>query len=278
MAHSVRARVGLGALVLMMGCAVGPHAGPGWGMRPPPRHYAQDSATSGCLRNPACYTTPPGEEAIIPWLVRASEGVRTGTAVLRLLEAAELKRVEGILVQCAQRASADVDAEDEVLRGRSPTQEECQQVVREEKGKKVTRAMEWGNKKHARALECARVELAKRFPDNVSVEPRYQRDPDSGKWLWLDPGKVKEWIELGLTHHLLGSLVPDIVIHASGNPNQVQNVFDFKFPCPATNRPTWGVYRPGHPNYPSTQGKMYEKALLGGKDKPKFVTPEGLTP
>lgn len=27
-----------------------------------------DSATSGCLRNPACYTTAQGEEAVIPWL------------------------------------------------------------------------------------------------------------------------------------------------------------------------------------------------------------------
>ena len=255
------------ACVMASGCAPGGLARPSMLM--------QDSATSGCLRNPACFTTSPGEEAIIPWLARSANAVRTTTAVLRLLEGAELARIETVLVRCAQQASQAVDAEDEVLGGRRPSAEECRKVVRQENGKDVTRAMELGRKKHLRALDCARLELGKLFPDHVSFEPRYQRDPDTGRWSWLDPRKVREWIELGLTHHLLGSLAPDIVIHASGNPNQLQNIYDFKFPCPADNNPSWSKYRPGHPHHPKSQGDMYEKALLGGK-LPRFATPQGI--
>jgi len=48
------------ALALLAGCTgMSPHVS---------ASYAQtmDSATSGCLRNPDCYNTRPGEEAVIP--------------------------------------------------------------------------------------------------------------------------------------------------------------------------------------------------------------------
>jgi hypothetical protein len=83
-------------------------------------------------------------------------------------------------------------------------------------------------------------------------------------------------LQMGLTGRFWGSLVPDIVIHAAGNPNQVRHVYDFKFPCPADNKPSWGRYAPGQPHHPKTQDRMYEDALLGGKSKPKPVTPRGV--
>ncbi|WP_164015625.1 hypothetical protein [Pyxidicoccus trucidator] len=75
-----------------------------------PRHYAQsmDSATSACLRTPACYTAT-GEDAILPWLSRAASAARTTAAVMRLLEEADLKRAEAILMECASEANGQVN-------------------------------------------------------------------------------------------------------------------------------------------------------------------------
>ncbi|HEX8440258.1 hypothetical protein [Archangium sp.] len=259
------------ALALLAGCATGTsHRAPG--------HYAQsaDSATSGCLRNPACYTTPPGEEALIPWLSRSVDVVRTAVTVMKVLEGAEIARVEQILTECANAAHHHVNAEDEELKGRSPDKDECKKVVLREGDTKVTRAMELGRRKHEVALECARKEFARLFPENVSVEPRYQKDPNTGRWQWLDPRQVAEWLRNGLTGKLWGSLVPDIVIHALGNPNKVQRVYDFKFPCPNENRPSWGTYARGQPHHPKDQGQMYKEALLGGELDPRFATPLGI--
>jgi hypothetical protein len=260
----------LAALVLLAGCAgVNSHV---------PGHYAQttDSATSGCLRNPACYNTMPGEEAVIPWLSRAVDAARTATTVAMVLQDAELELVEQTLVQCAQAANEKVNKEDEELRGREPTREQCQEVVRREGNTDVTRAMELGARKHKLALDCVRAAFAERFSENVSVEPTYQKDPSTGLWRWIDPAQVAEWLKLGLKSQLWGSLVPDIVLHASRNPNQVQGVYDFKFPCPSDNRARWGKYAKGHPHFPRDQGEMYKKALLQGKSEPSPVTPLGV--
>lgn len=234
------------------------------------------TATSGCLRNPACYTTPPGEEAIIPWLSRATSAVRTTTSVAMMLQDADIKIIERTLTDCAQAANEQVNKEDEELRGQEPTREQCRKVVRREGNTEVTRAMELGSRKHALALDCARKAFAERLSENVSVEPTYQKEPDTGPWRWINPEQVKEWLQLGLTSKLWGALIPDIVIHASGNPNQVQHVYDFKFPCPADNAPSWRPYTRGQPHYPNDQGEMYRRALLGGTGKPKPVTPTGV--
>ncbi|ATB28786.1 hypothetical protein [Melittangium boletus] len=235
-----------------------------------------DSVTSACLRTAACYTQTPGEEAILPWLSRTVEAARTTHAVMRLLDAAQLARIEELLVQCARRASDEVERADEVLRGRSPDAEECRRVVRRENGRDVTRAMDLGNKKHAAALPCIREELVKRFPDHVSLEPRYQRDPDTGSWIRLDPVQVAEWVQLGLTGRLWGSLAPDIVIHESGNPNKLQRVYDLKFPCPEDNQPRWGRYSPEQPHFPKNQGRAYRDALLGGQHHAHLISPRGV--
>ena len=221
-----------GAL-LLAGCAT-----PG-AMRPPPEgRYAQttDSATSGCLRNPACYTTTPGEEAIIPWLLRFVDAARTAGTVMRLLETAEMARVEQVLTDCAREANSKVNDEDEVLKGQIPTAEQCREVVRQEKGKDVTRAMDLGARKHAMALACVQRELGGLHPENFSVQPRYKYDPSEGRWRQLDPVIVAEWLRNGLESLLLGT--PE-----------------------------------GHPHHPKTQGQMYEQAL-GGEKPPSLVTPQ----
>lgn len=261
---------GLSTLVLLAGCTGVNSYGPGY--------YAQtaDSATSGCLRNPACYTTRPGEEAIIPWVSRVVDAAHTATTVAMMLQEAEITLVEQTLVQCAQQANEQVNQENEELQGREPTAEQCRQVVRREGNTEVTRAMELGARKHKLALDCARAAFAERFAENISVEPTYQKNPSKGLWRWIDPAQVTEWLKLGLKSQLWGSLVPDLVLHASRNPNQVQRVYDFKFPCPSRKSTSWGTYPKGHPHFPRDQREMYKKALLRGKSEPSPVTPLGV--
>src|SRR5689334_13483202 len=76
-----------------------------------PRQYAQatDSATSACLRNPACYAPPAGEAPILPWVSRSLEAARAASALLKLLEAADLAKITQVLSDCANQASREVD-------------------------------------------------------------------------------------------------------------------------------------------------------------------------
>ncbi len=125
---SWRWRWGVAACVLLVGCG---------GVAPRRTHYAQtvDSATSACLRNPACYAAV-GDDAVLPWLARAGSAGRTTSAVLRLLSAAELTQVETVLVECAKEAHFQIN-EREFGPGKSPTREQCDEVV----GNKGTRTL-----------------------------------------------------------------------------------------------------------------------------------------
>jgi hypothetical protein len=267
------------ALLLTAGCATGAPTGRLTGNpltnRRAPDRYAQsaDSATSGCLRNPACYTQT-SDEALIPWLSRTLDTTRAAVTVMRLLETAEMARVEVLLVECAKNANAQVN-EDEFGPGNLPTSAQCNEVLRQEKGKDVTRAMELGNKKHKVTLECAQRELGKLFPDNFTLQPIYKLDRATGRWRMLEPKQVAQWIQDGLFELLLGTLAPDVVIHESGNPNKVQRVYDFKFPCLPDKKtiPEWRRYPKGHPHHPKNQGDMYQRAL-GGEQKPALITPQ----
>jgi hypothetical protein len=76
----------------------------------------------------------------------------------------------------------------------------------------------------------------------------------------------------GASAQLAGTVVPDVVIH-TGNPLQVQGVYDFKFPCPGTKDPSWRRYPPNHPQGIRTQGEAYN-VVLGGR--PRLVSPKGV--
>jgi hypothetical protein len=227
------------AFVLLAGCATG---------RVPPgrRHYAQsmNSATDGCLRNPGCVVVTPGEEATIPWLSRAVEAARIAATVMRLLDVAELARVEQVLVACSQEANLKIN-EREYGPGRQPDDNECRRVVGQERGEKVTRAIELG--------------------------PTYKLDPTTGRWLMLDPKLVAKWVTAQLFDLLVGTLVPDIVIHAAGNPNQIQRVYDLKFPCVAKRKSNPFSRREDE----GVQEQLKNKyGTLGGDKEPALVTPQ----
>lgn len=237
-----------------------------------PNQYAQtrDSATSACLRNPACYAPPPGEQAILPWLSRSVDAARTTAAVLRLLEVAELAKVEQILKDCADQASHDVN---ERLLGKSQrlTRQLCRETFETKPGgHKVTWGMHLGREKHQFAMECVQEALGETFSENVSLQPRYKYDTKTGRLQLFDPRQVDEWLRDGLFHKLLGTLIPDVVLHAAGDLLRIQAIFDFKLPCPSDNPPSWHEYHPDHPFYPSNQKAMYEKAFSVA---PKHVRP-----
>lgn len=223
--------------------------------------YAQtaDSATSACLRNPACYTAV-GEDAVLPWLARTSSAVRTVSAALRLLSDVELKRVGTILEECAKEAHFRVN-EREFGPGKSPTREQCEEVVRRQGNQNITRAMELGTLKHELALECARKRLEQEIPGNYSLEPRYAYDLTTKQTRLLTREQVEEWLKAGWLHLLLGTLAPDVVLHGTGNPMKVQAVYDFKFPCRPTTRPSWHEYPAEHPYSSLGQQRVYEKAF-----------------
>ena len=175
-------------------------------------------------------------------------------------------------MECAKEADFQVNAADEALKGANPSAAQCKEVIRQENGEDVTRARDFGTRKHALALDCIQRGLGEPLAGNISIEPRYQLEPSTGLWRWLDPKQVAEWLRTGLASHLKGSLVPDIVLHALGNPNQVQLVYDLKFPCPSSREPRWNEYPEDHPHHPKDQGEMYQQAL-GGQRGPARVSP-----
>lgn len=203
------------------------------------------------MRNPACYTQS-GSEAVVPGLSRAIGAARVVGAALRLLESAELTRVEQILVQCVKVADREVN-EREYGQGKKPDDAECERVVRYVDGRPVRRRMELGTMKHTLAFACVQRELGRLFPDNVSVEPRYGLDASTGRYV--------------LTERRTGSLRPDIVVHFTRDPNRVQCVYDFKFPCTAASKSNPFAS-------PEVLQQLDRYEALGGNCPPALVTPQ----
>lgn len=221
--------------VLLAGCST---TGTGRHERTGCYEQTVDSATNTCTKNPACYTQV-GEDAVLPWLSRAASAARTVVATLRFLEEAEVAQVEMVLVDCAKRANFEVN-ERMLGEGKRPTREWCaKEARRDARNNVVTWAMEMGSAKHEVALECARARLGDRFPGSFSVEPRYFADARTGRLRLLDPDEMKQWLADGLFHLLAGTLVPDVVIHAHGDPLKTQTAYDFKFPCGSQREPLW---------------------------------------
>jgi hypothetical protein len=209
----------LGVLVLHIACVPTSRWGMGRGV---PSHYAQsmNSAVDGCMRSPAWVVIAPGEEALVPGVSRVVETAQAMETLQQWLTDAQVRRIEQILVQCAKNAEAEIN-EQEYGPGRFPDDAECNRLVRDNEGKEMSRAAELGKLKHAAAFACVRRQLEE-FSDTLSLEPRYGKDPSTGKYV--------------LTQGGLGSISPDVVLHAAGDANQAQCVYDFKFPCVASSK------------------------------------------
>lgn len=246
----------LAASVLLGACASAPGRGA-------TGHYAfTDSATQSCRQSPALCAKVAGEPLVLPLSgtarVAASVGV-TGQVVYRVLEATEQAAIDTVLKECADSARSEVL--DRRLGGRSPTQAECNEEVQDAQGRRVTRAMLLGQEMHEVALKCAGDGLNELSPDGFSLEPCYRYDKQTGRFEPLSPEERRALLRQGRSCELVGSIVPDVVIH-TGDPLQVYDVYDFKFPCVNSDQePGWRRYPEGHPHAGRYQGEVYETAL-----------------
>jgi hypothetical protein len=127
-----------------------------------------------------------------------------------------------------------------------------------------------GVEMHEEALKCAGERLGRLRPGSFSLEQRYRYDSRTGRWKLVSREEERLLEETGNASELLGSLQPDVVIHA-GDPLVVQEVYDFKFPCVNTHEPPpWTLYPAGHPYANLNQGDMYGRVLA---EKPARVVP-----
>jgi hypothetical protein len=207
----------------------------------------------------ACTPVGASGELIAPTVtggvVRAVEAIEALLTLKDFLDAADVERVEEVLVKCAKEADSKINKQ-EYGEGKYPDDAECNRVVGyTDNNSPVSRAIELGEMKHGSAFDCVKRELGNEFPDHISREPRYGKNPSS-------EGPV-------LTNRKPGSLVPDIVLHLAKKPNKVRFVYDFYFPCTLASK-----------SNPRGMGdrKLIEKqekyGILGGDKEPALVTPQ----
>lgn len=220
------------------------------------RVYAQtlDSGTSACRQNPALCLRSAGEEVVVPGSAqRAAEaGISLGSLEMAL-NGQVRARVEQALVECADQARSQVLVER--LQGRSPSEEECKQLV---PGTDLTLAMLLGQEMHQVAARCAGEKLSRVIPGRFSLEPRYRYDPGRRVTTFISEDEAQELLRQGRGNELKGTLRPDVVIH-SGDPLQVQAIYDFKFGCTGKKPAEWTRYPAGKEGL--SQQKIYENAL-----------------
>ncbi|HYO64610.1 MAG TPA: hypothetical protein VEU33_00900 [Archangium sp.] len=252
--HSLR-QVVLALGALLMGCG---SAG-----------YAVDSATSACRQNPQYCALVAGEETVVPTALRGGAEVASVAATLRVLTPEAQSSIEQALVECVEWAHTEVNLRR--FGGKSPSREQCREELprADPCGKKVTRAMQLGTEKHALARQCVEQKLNAQIPGRFSLDQRYRYDPGTGQKQLVNPEEARALRQQGCGDELEGTIVPDVVIH-SGNPLELLAVYDFKFPCPISNEPTWNRYPEGHSFSGSNQGAIYKKILGVG---PHLVAP-----
>jgi len=213
--------------------------------------YSVDSPSLACRHNPAACLALYGKE------------VASATAVLKVaLDVATRTSIDQELVDCANQARSDVllrhEGDFETL---FPNVIECNQLAKNPRRKGMTWAMQLGVEMHEEAMKCAEERLGKLRPGGYNLEQRYRYDSRTGQWKLVSREEVRALEESGNAGELLGSLQPDVVIHA-GNPLQVQEVYDFKFPCVnIAKEPPWDDYPEGHPYADLDQGEMYGRVL-----------------
>jgi hypothetical protein len=193
------------------------------------------------------------------------------------IDAEQLARIKQALQECANQAYADTLRK--YLNGRHPTDQECDQLVTNARGERVSLARWLGVEMHDEAQRCAAEILDKLKPGGFRTNPRYRRvrkdpskkdpdplNPEDWRTEWIDPREeaLMSWGEK------LGTIVPDIVIY-TGHPLFVQAVFDYKFPCKETPGNPWRPYPPGSPYEGSRQNDIY-KAFL--KEDPELMQPK----
>ncbi|MGE6758422.1 hypothetical protein ACQKGO_10450 [Corallococcus interemptor] len=238
----------------VLGVGLGGCAGPRQGT------YEQrgfDTPSNSCRTQPALCVGP---ESVLPG-VRAAEVAVVVAGAGAMLDADTRGAVEFVLKECAEQARSQV-----LLRyhdGKSLSQAQCNETLRNARGEPVSRAMWLGEKMHAAALECAQQQLESLRPGRFSLEPTYRVDRRTGVTTLLSAEEVQLLKQPRFQGELKGTLVPDVVIH-EGRPLEAQAVYDFKFSCSNVDAPAAWREVPvegAPPGRIPTQKNLYMKAL-----------------
>ncbi|PTL82822.1 hypothetical protein [Vitiosangium sp. GDMCC 1.1324] len=242
-----------------------------------PSHYALDSLTNACRQDPKYCATLAGKEVASGPVQTVGSAVASGAAVLKVLSQTTREDIETELKRCADEARSEV-----ILRyptefkGQTPSDAECKQWTVDAKGRWVTWAMRLGTEMHDVALGCINKTLSRLRKGGYSLDPCYRYDKQTQKTTFVSCEEVKDLLDRGCGDELRGTLRPDLVLH-SGNPLDVQAVYDFKFPCVNSNtKPEWRDYPETSPHYGCNQGQLYQEAL---GVEPEIIFPRwGLIP
>jgi hypothetical protein len=182
-------------------------------------------------------------------------------------------RIERILTECSQQAEASVN---ELVLGQAPTVEDCRKVLgKDAQGQEDTQARKLGRQKHTVARLCVQQALEEEenvdLRNHVLLEPVYRVGATPGPRELIAPRQVEQW-RAEAPGKLRGTLVPDVVVHASGQPLSIQALYDFKFPCPGDKGPQWGEYLGGRTSRDKNQGRVYWD-YLQVRGEPALVHP-----
>jgi hypothetical protein len=182
-------------------------------------------------------------------------------AVWKVLDEATRLSIKGALERCANTARTEVLLRHSgAFKGPLPDAGECNALTVDATGRSVTWAMRLGLEMHEAALRCAEAELNQIRPGGFSLEPRYQFNRATREKSLISPEEKAALLRQG-GEGLKGTLEPDVVIH-TGDPLQVQAVYDFKFRCVDFDKPPrWSEYPSGHRYAGELQGKIYKEAF-----------------
>jgi hypothetical protein len=225
-----------------------------------PGHYAQDTVRAHCLRNPAYCATVSGREVATGPLQTVGTVAGTVVAATRVLDDDTKLAIQREMELCADQARTNVLLQHRgTFQGPIPNKSECTQMTVDAQGRSVTWAIRLGLEMHEAALKCAEARLNGRHL-RFSLKPRYRFNRATKEKSLITPEEKAALLRKG-GEELKGTLEPDVVIH-TGDPLQVQAVYDFKFSCVNFDQnPKWRRYPPGHRYAGESQGSIYEEAF-----------------
>jgi hypothetical protein len=189
-------------------------------------------------------------------------GVVAGTVVAatRWLDDDTKRAIRREMELCANQARTDVLLRHRgTFEGPIPNKGECKQLTVDTEGRSVTWAIRLGLEMHEAALECAETRL-NGMRVRFSLKPRYRFNRATKEKSLISPEEKAALLRQG-GEELKGTLEPDVVIH-TGDPLQVQAVYDFKFRCVDFDLgPQWRRYPPGHRYAGRLQEDVYTEAF-----------------
>lgn len=225
-----------------------------------PSHHALDSASAQCVRDPVFCALLNGKTIAIGSVLAVGAGASVGVALKVLDDRARLS-LKKEMEECADQARTDVLLQHGGVFARPvPSPAECKRLTVDAQGRSVTWAIRLGLEMHEAALRCAQMKLERIRPGGFSLEPRYRFNRETKEKELISPEEKAALLRQG-GEGLKGTLEPDVVIH-SGDPLQIQVVFDFKFRCVNFDEaPKWREYPEGHHYAGFSQGRIYREAF-----------------